>query len=92
MVDCVLLTKYDAARSLVFKITMKATDFEKATDPDIWPYRVGLRFYKQFNNSQAKQRVPDYAGKKHVRVNGGILNDRRTKKVWWSDTGHVSQV
>ena len=81
MIDCVLLTKYDGARSLAFKITIKATDFEKAKDPDIWPYRVGLRYYKQFNNSQSKQRVPDDAGKKHVCVNGGILNDRRTKKV-----------
>ena len=75
VIDCVLLTKYDGAQSLAFKITVKATDFEKAKakDADIWPYRVGLRYYKQFNNSQAKQRVPDYAGKKHVCVNGGIL-------------------
>ena len=63
MIDCMLLTKYDDARSLAFQITIKATDFQKTKDPDIWQYRVGLRYYKQFNNSQAKQRVPDYAGK-----------------------------
>ena len=78
---------------MTFKITIKATDFEKAKDRDIWPYRVGLRYYKQFNNSQAKQIVPDYAGKKHVRVNGGILNDNGAKKVWWpDDAGCVSDV
>ena len=93
VIDCVLLTKYNGARSLTFKITIKATDFEKAQDPDIWPYIVGLRYYKQFNNSQAKQIVPDYAGNKHVRVNGGILKDNRAKKVWWSDdAGCVSDV
>ena len=93
VINCVLLTKYNGARSLTFRIMIKATDFEKAKDPDIWPYRVGLRYYKQFSNSQAKQIVPDYAGKKHVRVNGGILKDNRAKKVWWSDdAGCVSDV
>ena len=92
-IDCVLLTKYNGARSLTFNITIKATDFEKAKDPDIWPYRIGLRYYKQFNNIQANQIVADYAGKKHVHVNGGILKDNRAKKVWWSDdAGCVSDV
>ena len=93
VIDCVLLTKYDGARSLAFKITIKTTDFEKAKDPDIWPYRVGLRLYKQFNNSQAKQRVPNYAGMKNVRVNSDNLNVNRANKVRWSDDARlVSQV
>ena len=47
---------------------MQNKGLDMIEDPDIWPDRVGLRYYKQFNDSQAKQRVPDYAGKKNVCV------------------------
>ena len=56
ILDCVLLTKYDGARSLAFKVTIKAMDFEKSKNVDIWPYGVGVRRFKHFNENQVKQR------------------------------------
>ena len=43
VVDCVLLTTYEQARSLSYKITIKAKDFEKSQDPATWPYRISFR-------------------------------------------------
>ena len=46
--NCECLTKFEGARSLTFKIIIRASDYEKATDPSIWPARVGLRKFKFF--------------------------------------------
>ena len=43
VVDCVLLTTYEQVRSLSYKITIKAKDFEKSQDPATWPYRISFR-------------------------------------------------
>ena len=51
--DCKLLTTSEKARSLSYKITISAGDFEKATkDVSIWPYRVGVRLFKPFSNAK----------------------------------------
>ena len=39
---CVLLTRFEGARSLTFRVVVKASDLEKATNPDIWPENVGV--------------------------------------------------
>ena len=52
--ECQLLTKPDDARSLSYKITISPCDVERATkDESIWPYRVGVRFFKHFNRNYA---------------------------------------
>ena len=33
-------------RTNTFKVVIKLTDYERAMNPDIWPYRVGVRHYK----------------------------------------------
>ena len=50
--SCILLTKYEGARSNTFKISIKAADYEKATNPDIWPEKVGLRKFKFFDTQR----------------------------------------
>ena len=40
--DCKLLTTFDGARTLTYKITITPSDYEKTKDPSIWSYRVGL--------------------------------------------------
>ena len=50
MVSCDLLTKYEGARSLSYKIAIKSSDYEIATNPEIWPLRVGVRLFEYFNN------------------------------------------
>ena len=57
IVECTLLTKYEGARTLSFKITIKPQCFERAKDPSIWPYRVGL--YKYFNQNNKKNASTD---------------------------------
>ena len=54
--DCKLLTRFDGARTLTYKITICPSDYEKAKDPSIWPYRVGLRLFKHFNNNMSAKR------------------------------------
>ena len=41
------LTRDDVgARTNTLKVVVKLTDYEKAMNPEIWPYRVGVRHYK----------------------------------------------
>ena len=60
--SCDLLTTFSGSRSLAYKVTVGKNDYEKATDPDIWPEGVGVRKYKLFtqrnsNLNQNKQRT-----------------------------------
>ena len=43
--SCSLLTKYEEARSLSFKIVVKAKDVDKIKDPNTWPVGIGVRNY-----------------------------------------------
>ena len=46
VVDCELLTTYENARSLSYKVTIKASDYVKSRDPATWPYRVSVHPYR----------------------------------------------
>ena len=46
VVDVKKLTTYEHARTNTFKVVIKLTDYEKAMNPGMWPYRVGVRHYK----------------------------------------------
>ena len=51
--DCKLMTTAEDARSLSFKITIDPKDYQKATtDASVWPYQVGVRRFKRFNQSR----------------------------------------
>ena len=41
-----LLTQHPEARTNTFKVVIKPADYEKAMNPEVWPYRVGVRHYK----------------------------------------------
>ena len=41
-----LLTKYEGARSLSFKITIRSCDYDKVINSDIWPVGVRIRRFK----------------------------------------------
>ena len=55
--SCDLLTKYEGARPLPYKIAIKSCDYEKATNPEIWPARVGVRLFKFFDNRNSAKNV-----------------------------------
>ena len=57
--DCVLFTKYEQARILSFKVTISASSYEKSQDPSMWPYRVHVRPYRNYNRKRLgyKQKI-----------------------------------
>ena len=66
-----ILTKYEGARSISFKITIRSCDYEKITNSDIWPIGVGIRQFKFFPRTDGKnvsdsQRNPKPILKKQV--------------------------
>lgn len=76
IVSCDLLTKYEGARSLSYKITIRAYDLEKAQDASRWPERVGIRLYKVFEPNEMK----DPKGRNgNVRRNTVVPRNRETK-------------
>ena len=49
VVEVVQLTKQEVVeqvRTLTFRVAIKASDYEAALKPEIWPYRVGVRHYR----------------------------------------------
>ena len=46
--SCDLLTKYEGSRALAYKMTIKKSDYKKATATDVWPAGTGVRRYKFF--------------------------------------------
>ena len=54
--SCDLLTKFEGARSLTYKIVVKAIDYDKAINPDIWPARVGVHKFK-FSGGQNNKKA-----------------------------------
>ena len=62
IVNCELLTNpnaIDKVRSLSFKVTIKAEDMEKASDPGIWPYRVAVRKFVTFRKRLIDEFAPN---------------------------------
>ena len=51
--SCDLLTKYEGAHSLSFKIT-RSSEYDKVRNPEIWPVGVGSRLFKFLNTHQNK--------------------------------------
>ena len=68
VVSCDLLTKFEGARSLAYKVVVKASDLEKAQNPGTWPNRVGIRLFKVFKP-------------KGIHEQRGATNDNTKKQV-----------
>ena len=49
------LIKEEKVRAKTMKVTVKATDLERALNPEVWPLRVGVRFYKAPSRRQAPE-------------------------------------
>ena len=53
MIEIEKLTKEDAeTRTNTFKVVVKLSDYEKAMQPEVWPYRVGVWHYKPQRRNQ----------------------------------------
>ena len=52
VVELALLTTYEHARTNTFKVKIKASQYSKAMSPDVWPFRVGVRHYRQPKRDQ----------------------------------------
>ena len=57
VVQCVNLTTFEHARTHSYKVTIKASEYEKATKPEVWPFRVGVRLFKQFKKKTDEQQT-----------------------------------
>ena len=60
VLDIEKLTKAEEARTNTFRVKIKASEYDKAMNPDVWPYRVGVRHYippkrKPYQNSWEAQ-------------------------------------
>ena len=64
--DCRLLTKFEGARSLSYKVSNKSTDIELAKTEKIWPYMVGVRMFEHFNPAQ--RRKHDFVKSKYNKI------------------------
>ena len=51
VLDCEMITKFQGARTNSFKVTVDSKDYDKSQNPQFWPYRVGIRFFKHFREN-----------------------------------------
>ena len=95
VLSCDLLTKYERARSLSYKITVKSCDYDKAHNPEIWPARVGVRLFKFFNASSEMKGIDRYNNRSpqttssRIGTNNRILTDTRPRVL--QSNRHVQQ-
>ena len=103
VIEIVKLTKEDAeTRTNTFKIVVKLSDYEKAMQPEVWPYRVGVRHYKpQRRNQQGMswQQQSQQAGgqpqqrqQPPARVAGGPRAPRAAKPSFTLDVSNKYQI
>ena len=57
VIECVNLTTFQFARTHSYKVTIKASQYDKAIKPEVWPFRVGVRLFKQFRNRDNDQQA-----------------------------------
>ena len=55
-VECLTVFHLETARTKTFKVTVKSTEYDKVMNPNVWPYRVGVRHFKQKRSQQFTQR------------------------------------
>ena len=75
--DIELLTNHKAeARSFSYRIAIKPADYEKALQPDVWPYRVSVRLYKP------KRWQPQQTSwnQQSSQTGGNVQDQRRTNR------------
>ena len=95
VLSCDLLTKYEGARSLSYKITVKSCDYDKAHNPEIWPARVGVRLFKFFNAPREMKGIDRYNNRSpqttssRIGTNNRILTDTRPRVL--QSNRHVKQ-
>ena len=76
VVDIALLTTYEHARTNTFKVKIKASQYTKAMSPDVWPFRVGVRHYRQ---PRRDQNVTSWA--QQSAQSGGVLGQQHAQRV-----------
>ena len=64
-------------RSQTMKVTVKATHHEKAMDPSMWPYRVGVRHYRA--PQRPRQGAGDGSWASQSAQSGGRLEEGQTQ-------------
>ena len=45
LLDIEKLTKAEEARTNTYRVKIKASEYDRAMNPDVWPYRFGVRHY-----------------------------------------------
>jgi hypothetical protein len=71
------LTKVEVVpqvRTLTFRVAVKAADYESALNPEVWPFRVGVRHYRPpRRNDRAEDGWRGQSGRSggHVNADGG---------------------
>ena len=70
------LTTFEQARTNTFKIKIKAAQYTKAMDPDIWPLRVGVRHYRQ----PRREQNTGTSWNEQADKSGGVINQNQQNK------------
>lgn len=81
VVDCQLLTTYEKSRSLSYKVTIKASDYDKSRDPATWPYRVSVRPFKHRRENAINQNNLQNKVGGQIYHNSSTQNNRQNKKI-----------
>ena len=81
--DIELLTSFpDEVRSFTYRVDIKSEDYDKSMNPDVWPYRVGVRLFKarrrQFQQTW-QQQSGQLGGNHHNQQHRQQLQGRQTR-------------
>jgi hypothetical protein len=76
VLEIVKLTTFEQARTNTFKIRIKAAQYQKAIDPEMWPLRVGVRHYRQPRRDQNK----GTSWAEQAAQSGGVMGQQQSQR------------
>ena len=77
---CNLLTRFEGARSLSYKLVVKASDYGKTINPAIWLENVGVRKFLLFDGTKKRNLGVNQNNRELGNQPGGSPNDDNQKR------------
>ena len=71
-IEC--MTYHPEARTNTFRVAIAISDYEKALNPEVWPYRVAVRAFRPARRDREQKNMEYQFGR-----SGGVVNHQRSR-------------
>ena len=80
------MTHHPDARTKAFRIAIAISDYEKALNPDVWPYRVAVRPFRPSRKDRDQKSLEYQFGR-----SGGVIQQHAQQQAHHAPAHHQQQ-